>query len=202
MYGDMKRYLREAEANLAAVDPEVSSISQASMPSLESGCDNPGRVPVRGLLPRKQKSRAIPGVECVSLPPAPQQPAGYIRMGLRFTGGRARIFELADLISVKAQGNYVLLQAGPGSHLIRKSIAHMERALSQYGFVRIHRSVLVKAAAVLDIQRGRGGTFSLRTIDGRQWIVSRMYANNLKLLASTWLGNISFLSNRVKRISA
>jgi len=199
MYGEMKRYLREA--NLAVADRGVSKVSQASMPLVESGGRSPECVLVRGLLPRKQKSRATPRVGCVSLAPACQQSAGRIRLGLRFTGGRARIFELADLISVKAQGNYVLLQAGPRSHLIRKSVAHMERALSPYGFVRIHRSVLVKAAAVLDIQRERGGNFSLRTLDGTQWIVSRTYVNNLRLLASTWLGNISFVSNRVNRIS-
>jgi len=124
--------------------------------------------------------------------------AECIRLGLRLAGDRARIFELNNLISVKAQGNYVVLHGKNQSEMIRNSIGRVECALKPHGFIRIHRSTLVNAAMVFEIQSRRGGRYSLVTIDGDQCVVSRKYVDNLKLLAAIWLGNVSFISSGVK----
>jgi DNA-binding LytR/AlgR family response regulator len=68
----------------------------------------------------------------------------------------------------------------------------MAEKLQPYGFVRIHRSVLVNASAVEEIQSGTNGEYVLRISGGREYMVSRTFKNNLKSLAHSWIGTDSF----------
>ncbi|HTW57332.1 MAG TPA: LytTR family DNA-binding domain-containing protein [Terriglobales bacterium] len=97
------------------------------------------------------------------------------------------LIDPADVIAVEAQGNYVLVQQGVNSHLLRESISTMEEKLYRHGFVRIHRSVLVNAACVEEIQPWSTGEYVLRA-RGRQYTVSRTYKKNLRMLAQLWIG--------------
>ena len=93
-----------------------------------------------------------------------------------------------DLIAVEAQGNYVLLLRPAGSHILRESISIIEKKLHPYGFVRIHRSVLVNATMVEEIYPRPSGEFVLRVRGGREFTVTRTYKKNLQLLAQLWIG--------------
>jgi DNA-binding LytR/AlgR family response regulator len=62
--------------------------------------------------------------------------------------GKILFIDPAEVIAVEAQGNYVLLQRPSGSHLLRASISTLSEKLRPYGFIRIHRSVLVNASCV------------------------------------------------------
>jgi DNA-binding LytR/AlgR family response regulator len=117
-----------------------------------------------------------------------------VRVGLKLTGGELRLMDLSEVFSVSAQGNYVLLHEEARCHLLRKSIHQMERELRRYSFVRIHRSVLVNAALICELQLRQRGKYTLRMIDGRRYSVSRTYTANLRTLAPTWIGQINFIS--------
>jgi DNA-binding LytR/AlgR family response regulator len=72
--------------------------------------------------------------------------------------GRIVSVDLDDVIAVEAEGNYVSLRRRSDSHLLRESISTMAEILKPYGFVRIHRSVLVNSSFVEQIQsRPKGG---------------------------------------------
>jgi len=103
--------------------------------------------------------------------------------------GRIRLLESMDLVSVQAQGNYVLLQLQTGSHLVRGSISIMAEKLEPYGFVRIHRSALINSAHVEEVRSLPTGEYGLRIRSGKTYRVSRHYAKNLRLLAELWLGS-------------
>jgi DNA-binding LytR/AlgR family response regulator len=115
--------------------------------------------------------------------PARQVP---VRIAIR-SKRKILLIDPADVIAVEAQGNYVLVQQSAGSHLLRESISTMEEKLSRHGFVRIHRSVLVNAACVEEIQPWSTGEYVLRT-RGHQYTVSRTYKKNLRMLAQLWIG--------------
>lgn len=106
--------------------------------------------------------------------------------------GKIFFIDVADVIAVEAKGNYVLLLRTSGSHMLRESISTMERKLSQHDFVRIHRSVLVNAAAVEEIHPRYTGEYALRVRGGREFIVTRTYKSNLRLLAQLWIGMEGF----------
>lgn len=106
--------------------------------------------------------------------------------------GRIVFVRPAELISAEAHGNYVLLHQKSGSYLLRETISGVAEKLRPYGFVRIHRSVLVNAEFVSTIQPGVGSEYVLQTRDGKQYSVTRTYRENLRSLAQFWMGTESF----------
>jgi DNA-binding LytR/AlgR family response regulator len=93
-----------------------------------------------------------------------------------------------DVVVAKAQGNYIALVHRSGSYLVRETMATAEEKLTPFGFVRIHRSILVNATLVKDMRRDNTGTYVLRTTDGKEYPVGRTYKGNLKAIARSWLG--------------
>jgi two-component system LytT family response regulator len=98
----------------------------------------------------------------------------------------------ADVVVVEAQGNYVLLQRLSGSHLLRESIREVAQKLEPYGFIRIHRSILVNTSFVEEIQPWTTGEYILRIKGGKELTVSRTYKKNLRSLAQFWVGSNGF----------
>jgi len=110
--------------------------------------------------------------------------------------GKFLFVVLADIVAIEAKGNYVLLHHTSSSHFLRESISMMEHRFSTYGFVRIHRSVLVNAALVEEIQPWSTGEYMLRVRGGREYTVTRTYKHNLHRLAACWLGGEGFYPGR------
>jgi DNA-binding LytR/AlgR family response regulator len=103
--------------------------------------------------------------------------------------GRILFVNPAELIAVEAEGNYVLLRRLSDSYLLRASISQMAEKLRSYGFIQIHRSVLVNASCVQEIQPWTTGQYLLRINGGKQYTVSRTYKANLKSIAQFWIGS-------------
>lgn len=101
--------------------------------------------------------------------------------------GRVLLFDASKLVAIEAQGNYVLLQQQTCSHLFRKSISKIEETLGPYGFVRIHRSVVVNSAHVEEIQSSPNGECRVRVRSGKTYNVGRRYTVNMRLLAEAWI---------------
>ncbi len=101
--------------------------------------------------------------------------------------GRVLLFDASKLVAIEAQGNYVLLQQLTCSHLFRKSISKVEETLEPYGFVRIHRSVVVNSAHVEEIQSSATGEYRVLMRSGKTYNVGRRYATNLRFLAEAWI---------------
>jgi DNA-binding LytR/AlgR family response regulator len=106
--------------------------------------------------------------------------------------GKILFLHAAELIAVKAKGNYVLLLHTSGSFMLRESISTIENKLNLHGFVRIHRSVLVNAALVEEIHPCPTGDYLLCVQGGREFTVTRTYKKNLQLLAQLWIGMDGF----------
>jgi two-component system LytT family response regulator len=109
--------------------------------------------------------------------------------------GKVRLIESRDVLAVVAQGNYVLLELPCGSHCLRESISAVAEKLEAYGFVRIHRSVLVNRLWVEEICQDSSGKPSVCLKGGKEFTVSRTFRNNLSQLAELWLGSAA-LSGR------
>jgi DNA-binding LytR/AlgR family response regulator len=99
-----------------------------------------------------------------------------------------------DVFTVVARGNYVLLEREVDSYLLHESISAMTKKLEPFGFIRIHRSVLVNKSWVEQIRPDPTGKYRLRLRSGREFTVTRKYKSNLKALAELWLGQDTFSS--------
>jgi two-component system LytT family response regulator len=115
------------------------------------------------------------------------------RIAIR-TGGKILFIDPADIIAVEAEDHYVLLQHKSGSYMLHESISTMVEKLSLFGFVRIHRSSLVNAAFVEEIQPLSTGEYTLRVRGGKKYTATRTYKKNLHLLAGSWIGTDGFMS--------
>jgi two-component system LytT family response regulator len=102
--------------------------------------------------------------------------------------GRVLFVDPLELIVARAEDNYVALVHKSGAYLVRETMATTEQKLIPFGFVRIHRSILVNTTLVKDLRRDNTGTYVLRTTDGSEHPVGRAYRGNLKMIASSWLG--------------
>ncbi len=106
--------------------------------------------------------------------------------------GRILLVNPAEIVSVQADGNYVLLNRGSGSDLLRVSISEAADKLQPFGFIRIHRSTLVNSAFVTTIQPWFTGEYVLTLRDGKEYTVTRKYKQNLASLAEFWIGAEGF----------
>ena len=113
------------------------------------------------------------------------------RIAIR-AGKKILFIDSADIIAVEAEGHYVLLQHKSSGYLLRESISTMAQKLSLFGFVRIHRSSLVNAAFVEEIQPLSTGEYVLRVRGGKKYTFTRTYKKNLHLLAGSWIGTDGF----------
>jgi DNA-binding LytR/AlgR family response regulator len=102
--------------------------------------------------------------------------------------GTILLLNLFDIVAVQAEGNYVSLQHRPHHYLVHESLSSMANKLKPYGFIRIHRSVVVNISAVEEIQPLPTGEYRLRVRGGMEYLVTRTYKHNLRDLAQLWIG--------------
>jgi two-component system, LytTR family, response regulator len=137
---------------------------------------------------RTQAERAIALMGSL---PQVQKPAAGARLAIKVQG-RILFVEPSQITCVQAEGNYVTLQSESGSSLLRESITNIEQKLKPFGFIRIHRSVLVNSAFVSEIQPWFTGEYVLKLRNGKEFSVTRTYKRNLAALADLWIGSEGF----------
>jgi len=106
--------------------------------------------------------------------------------------GKILFLDPDEVAAVEARGNYVLMQRTGGSELLRESMSTVAEKLRAYGFVRIHRSVIVNASFVEEILTLNTGDNILRIKGGKEFAVSRSYRKNLRSLTPLWIGTTTF----------
>lgn len=103
--------------------------------------------------------------------------------------GRILFLDLAEIVAVQAEGNYVSLRHQCKPYLVHDSLSSMAEKLKPYGFIRIHRSVIVNISVVEEIQPLPTGEYRLRVKGGKEYLVTRTYKDNLRDLAQLWVGS-------------
>lgn len=108
------------------------------------------------------------------LEPPAAMPAAPARLEVR-DGSRVTWLAPADILWAEAAGNYVELHTAQGSLLHRITLAALERELAPHGFARIHRSRLVRLAAVRSIATNPSGDFEAVLTNEARIAGSRRY---------------------------
>ncbi|MGB7438700.1 MAG: LytTR family DNA-binding domain-containing protein [Candidatus Acidiferrum sp.] len=106
--------------------------------------------------------------------------------------GRILFVDPAEIMSVEAQGNYVLLRRKSGEDLLRGCMSSVTEKLAPYGFVRIHRSVAINGAFVEEILTSPSRENVVRLKGGMEFSVSRTYRRNLHAITPLWIGTNGF----------
>lgn len=76
---------------------------------------------------------------------------------------------------LQAEDNYVRLHAAGRSHLMRTTLAALEKRLASSDFVRIHRSAVVSVSRIARLRRLASDSYAVVLTNGAQLRVSRAY---------------------------
>lgn len=104
--------------------------------------------------------------------------------------GRGRVLvSLGELSWIGAERDYVRFHQPNQSWLVRGRINRVEACLRDRGFLRVHRSAVVREKAVMHIEPHGDRTWELVLGDGARLVTGRAYrANVSRLLAARPLG--------------
>lgn len=94
-------------------------------------------------------------------------------------GGYVRI-AAHDIDFVVADDDYVKIRTGGREHLMRETVKGMHARLDPQQFIRIHRSAVVRIAAVKEFRRNLAGGLEASMRDGSFLPVGRVYAKSLR----------------------
>ncbi|TXH72181.1 MAG: LytTR family transcriptional regulator [Lysobacteraceae bacterium] len=101
-------------------------------------------------------------------------PAGARKLTVRTTGALQYI-AYRDVLGLTAAENYVELHLADRDLLHRATLAQMQEAFAEEGFLKIHRSAMVRLSAVAACERDSGDRLWLRLHSGRRMPVSRSH---------------------------
>ena len=96
--------------------------------------------------------------------------------------GRIMVIRVADIDWIEADGDYVSVHVGGKTWLMRETIAAVELRLALSGFVRIHRSTLVNAERVKELQPQDKGEYTVILNDGTELKLTRNYRTSVERL--------------------
>jgi two-component system LytT family response regulator len=101
-------------------------------------------------------------------------------------GERRAFVDVPAIDWVEAYGNYVRLHAGGRTHLLRSTMTRMEQRLGTSNaaahFIRIRRSALVNAQAIVTVEPYGKGMFLVTLRDGARLVSSRYHQTGLRRL--------------------
>ncbi len=103
----------------------------------------------------------------------------YERIMIR-SAGRISFVPAEEIDWIEAADYYSCLHLGARTHLLRRSMAELERDLEPNHFCRIHRSTIVNLSRVRDLRLDAGGEYEIVLRDATRLKVSRGYREKLQ----------------------
>jgi len=96
------------------------------------------------------------------------------------SGGRVIFLGLEEIDWVEAAANYVKINVGKQSYLLRKGIGEIADKLDPTLFVRIHRSAIVNIKRIKELHPVNSGEYIVVLKDGKELSCSRGYRSGLQ----------------------
>jgi len=97
-------------------------------------------------------------------------------------GGRVVFLNFDEIDWLEAAANYVRLNVGKQSYLLREGIGRVAERLDPTQFIRIHRSTIVNVAKIKELQPVNSGEYIVVLKDGKELSCSRGYRAGLQRL--------------------
>jgi two-component system LytT family response regulator len=95
-------------------------------------------------------------------------------------GRRMVPLALADIVWIKAEGDYSRVHTRERNYLVSRSLKDLEARLDPAAFLRLHRSTIVQASHIVEVRSAGSARYQMQLDDGTKVIVSRSRARELK----------------------
>jgi two-component system LytT family response regulator len=96
------------------------------------------------------------------------------------SAGQVSFLKISEIDWIEAADYYSCLHVGARTHLLRRSMAELEKELDQTVFCRIHRSTIVKLDRVRGMKLNESGEYDVLLEDGTKLRLSRRYRKELQ----------------------
>jgi two-component system, LytTR family, response regulator len=96
------------------------------------------------------------------------------------SAGQVAYVQMAAIDWVEAADYYACVHVGAKSHLLRRSMAELEKELDPRFFCRIHRSTIVNLRRVRGLEIDAAGDYEVLLEGGRRLRLSRRFRKNLQ----------------------
>ncbi len=93
--------------------------------------------------------------------------------------GRISIINIEQIDWIESAGNYVKIHVGKQTYLHRETMRNIQKRLSLFNFVRIHRRTIVNTERILQLLSCKHGDYIIVLRDGTKLTLSRRYRQNL-----------------------
>jgi two-component system, LytTR family, response regulator len=94
--------------------------------------------------------------------------------------GRLLFVNVADIDWIEAASYYACLHVAGDTHIIRRTLAELERDLGEETFVRIHRSIIVNLERIHGLELQSGGEYEVVLKSGVRLRLSRRFRKRLQ----------------------
>ena len=94
--------------------------------------------------------------------------------------GEVLFLKIAEIDWIEAADYYVCLHVGTKTHLLRRSMAEVEKELDAGMFCRIHRSAIVNLERVRTLENGEDGGAEVVLTTGARLRLSRRYRREMQ----------------------
>lgn len=134
--------------------------------------------------PRPELARALTRLlESVGTPTAASSPPDErpARLAIRHEG-RVVFVPLRDVAWVKADGDFVRVNAARQTYMVRETMGEVEARLPGGRFVRVHRSAIINVDRVREIQPWFKGDYVVLMDDGTRIHTGRTYREKVQAL--------------------
>lgn len=101
------------------------------------------------------------------------------RLAVR-TPDATELIPIAAIDWAEAEGNYVSLHIGARQLLMRDTITNLEMRLTNHGFVRIHRAIVVNSGRIVRMEPWSHGELIVVLRDGTKLKSGRTYSESLR----------------------
>ena len=101
-----------------------------------------------------------------------QEKSGDARLAVK-SAGQVQLIKVAEIDWIEAADYYVSLHVAGRTHLLRRSLADLEKELDGQGFCRVHRSALVNLDRVQGLATGEEGDYRVELACGTRLRLSR-----------------------------
>ncbi|HTU83560.1 MAG TPA: LytTR family DNA-binding domain-containing protein [Candidatus Acidoferrales bacterium] len=108
-------------------------------------------------------------------------PSGARRSIAVKSNGRVSFVRIDGIDWIEAADYYSRLHVAGRTHLLRRSMAELERDLEAFEFCRIHRSTIVNLARVCEVTPDGNGDYEVRLEDGSAHRLSRSFRRDFQM---------------------
>jgi two-component system, LytTR family, response regulator len=114
----------------------------------------------------------------------PAQPTGnsYTTRIVFKSRGRILFLPVSDIRWIGAEENYVRICTGSESHLLRETMARLEKRLDPQMFLRVHRSSIVNLQFLKEVRSEADGESTVVLTSGEKIPMSRSYRSRMQNL--------------------